>query len=293
MNELGKFLKEQREEKGITLDELQDITKIQRRYLVGIENGNYSLMPGPFYVRAFIKQYVEAIGLKSDEIFEQFKDDIPASLQEESPVNLSRVQSRNTFSSNSKVFEFLPKVLIGLFIIGIVATAYYFFVLYDNNTEETPEVVTDPSVTIVDSGKLDQPATPEEEEVTPPVEQVPTEPEQPEYVQELVLTETVGNKSYFDLKGINKFELELATTGQTWVSVTNNKGYSFYEGTLNVNGTEKLKQFDFSNEEEIVIIMGRPSETTVTINGEPINLSTITSGTNRHDLVIRYVFNAQ
>lgn len=291
MNELGKFLKEKREEKGITLDELQDITKIQRRYLVGIEEGNYSLMPGPFYVRAFIKQYVEAIGLKADEIFEQFKNDIPASLQEESPVNLSRVKSRNTFSSNSKIFEVLPKILIGLFIVGIIATAYYFFVLYDNNADEKPAVVTDPAVTIVDSGKLNQSTPPEE--TTPPVVEEPTEPEQPTNVQELVLTETVGNKSYFDLKGIDKFNLELATTGQTWVSVKNAKGYSFFEGTLNASSEEKLKQFDFSNEEEIVIIIGRPSETTIKINDEPIELNTITSGKNRHDLVIRYLFNVQ
>ena len=61
MTELGKILKEAREAKGLSLDDLQQITKIQKRYLIGIEEGNYDMMPGKFYVRAFIKQYAEAV----------------------------------------------------------------------------------------------------------------------------------------------------------------------------------------------------------------------------------------
>ena len=69
LTELGNRLKEARLSKGYSLDDLQEITKIQKRYLVGIEEGNYSIMPGSFYVRAFIKQYAEAVGLDSKVIF--------------------------------------------------------------------------------------------------------------------------------------------------------------------------------------------------------------------------------
>lgn len=73
LTELGTRLKEARLSKGYSLDDLQEITKIQKRYLVGIEEGNYSIMPGSFYVRAFIKQYAEAVGLDADEILAEFK----------------------------------------------------------------------------------------------------------------------------------------------------------------------------------------------------------------------------
>ncbi len=63
MTGLGERLKEARTAKGYSLDDLQSITKIQKRYLSGIENEDYSMMPGAFYVRAFIKQYSEAVGL--------------------------------------------------------------------------------------------------------------------------------------------------------------------------------------------------------------------------------------
>ena len=73
VTELGARLKEARLQKGYSLDDLQEITKIQKRYLVGIEEGNYASMPGSFYVRAFIKQYAEAVGLNPNEILQQYQ----------------------------------------------------------------------------------------------------------------------------------------------------------------------------------------------------------------------------
>jgi cytoskeletal protein RodZ len=61
VTELGNRLKEARLAKGLSLEDLQSITKIQKRYLIGIEEGNYSSMPGNFYVRAFVKQYQQLI----------------------------------------------------------------------------------------------------------------------------------------------------------------------------------------------------------------------------------------
>ena len=74
MTGLGDRLREARTAKGFTLDDLQSITKIQKRYLSGIENEDYSMMPGSFYVRAFIKQYAEAVGLDPDEMLSLYKD---------------------------------------------------------------------------------------------------------------------------------------------------------------------------------------------------------------------------
>ncbi|UJZ88526.1 helix-turn-helix domain-containing protein [Heyndrickxia coagulans] len=87
MTELGNRLKEARKEKGISLDDLQEMTKIQKRYLKNIEEGNYDSMPGKFYVRAFIKQYAEAVGLDPETLFEEYESDIP-------------VRNRKNFLSN-------------------------------------------------------------------------------------------------------------------------------------------------------------------------------------------------
>jgi cytoskeletal protein RodZ len=77
MDEIGQKLRDARIQKGYTIDDLQQITKIQKRYLIAIEEGNFDALPGDFYVRAFIKQYADTVGLDGDALLTQFQQDIP------------------------------------------------------------------------------------------------------------------------------------------------------------------------------------------------------------------------
>ena len=54
MTELGNRLKEAREEKGMSLDDLQAATKIQKRYLTALEEGNYDIIPVKYLFWIFV-----------------------------------------------------------------------------------------------------------------------------------------------------------------------------------------------------------------------------------------------
>lgn len=71
---IGETLRDARIAKGYTLDDLQQTTKIQKRYLIAIEDGNFADLPGDFYVRAFIKQYADTVGLDGNELLESYSD---------------------------------------------------------------------------------------------------------------------------------------------------------------------------------------------------------------------------
>ena len=71
MTDIGKTLQNARNEKHYTLDDLQQITKIQKRYLIAIEENNFDALPGDFYVRAFIRQYADTVGIKADKLLSE------------------------------------------------------------------------------------------------------------------------------------------------------------------------------------------------------------------------------
>ncbi|KRM03471.1 helix-turn-helix domain-containing protein [Limosilactobacillus gastricus] len=74
---IGHELQAARLDLGMTIDDLQQQTRIQRRYLLAIEDGRFEVLPGPFYIQAFIKQYADAVGLNGNILLRQHQDEIP------------------------------------------------------------------------------------------------------------------------------------------------------------------------------------------------------------------------
>ncbi|SFA73089.1 protein RodZ, contains Xre-like HTH and DUF4115 domains [Bacillus sp. cl95] len=287
MTELGNRLKEARLTKGLSLDDLQTITKIQKRYLIGIEEGNYDVMPGKFYVRAFIKQYAEAVQLDPEELFDQYKDDIPTIRNEELPEQLSRVKSRKTITeSNPKVFAVLPTLLVVVFVVGALGLLYYF--LQNNADDDALEPVDKEKapINVVDDLKdKEKEEVPVEEEEKEPVEE-PAKEETPK--QELTVVEGKGAKSTYELKNAAKFELKVVTTGETWIQIKNGKGFSFFQGMLKKGATES-QTFDLSKETEAIIVVGRTNDTEIYVNGQKLEYAVPPTEVVRQDITVRFV----
>lgn len=301
MTELGNRLKEARLAKGMSLDDLQTATKIQKRYLIGIEEGNYSMMPGQFYVRAFIKQYAEAVGILPEELFEQFKSEIPSTMNEDIPEKLSRVQTRKDIpAGNSKVFDLLPKILIAVFIIGAAAVFYYFYSQIDNGegTVEPTDKSGNTTVNVEESENFGEDskkdtgkdATTEDEENGDSEEgnEMKEEPLPPK--QEITVAESSGKKTVYELKNADKFELKIVSTGETWVSIANGKGHSFFAGSLKKAKNES-QTIDFSKETEAVLKIGRATETEIYVNDEKIEFAIPPAQSVTQDITIRYLPN--
>ncbi|WP_368086624.1 helix-turn-helix domain-containing protein [Bacillus sp. cl95] len=287
LTELGNRLKEARLTKGLSLDDLQTITKIQKRYLIGIEEGNYDVMPGKFYVRAFIKQYAEAVQLDPEELFDQYKDDIPTIRNEELPEQLSRVKSRKTITeSNPKVFAVLPTLLVVVFVVGALGLLYYF--LQNNADDDALEPVDKEKapINVVDDLKdKEKEEVPVEEEEKEPVEE-PAKEETPK--QELTVVEGKGAKSTYELKNAAKFELKVVTTGETWIQIKNGKGFSFFQGMLKKGATES-QTFDLSKETEAIIVVGRTNDTEIYVNGQKLEYAVPPTEVVRQDITVRFV----
>ena len=51
--EIGQELKAAREAMGLSLEEVEQATKIRRKYLQALENEQFDLLPGAVYAKAF------------------------------------------------------------------------------------------------------------------------------------------------------------------------------------------------------------------------------------------------
>lgn len=64
-------LKEARQKKKISIDQLFTKTRIDKKYLKAIEDGNFSIMPD-VYIRAFIKEFATNVGLNPNDVIERY-----------------------------------------------------------------------------------------------------------------------------------------------------------------------------------------------------------------------------
>lgn len=67
MPTLGEELRRKREERGITLAEISESTRIGTRFLKAIETDNFATLPGGIFTRSFIRAYAKQVGMNEDE----------------------------------------------------------------------------------------------------------------------------------------------------------------------------------------------------------------------------------
>lgn len=276
MTELGNRLKEAREEKGMSLDDLQAATKIQKRYLTALEEGNYDIIPGKFYVRAFIKQYAEAVGLDSEHLFEEFKKDIPNSYNDEVSEKLSSIKpQRELPKSASKALELLPTLLVAAGVIVVIAIIYVIVQAVNgggNQQAEGPK--TEESQSKYDVSK-DSPLTKENQQNTD-AQKDSAEGDKEKKDQQsdendkltIKATASEGSSTTYEVSGSDKLELEVKASENSWVRVRDEKGSSLKEGMMKKGETF---QKNITDQSQIDLRIGYAPGVEIKINGEVLS----------------------
>lgn len=68
MKDIGNFLRERREARGISLNEVEKDLKIRKKYLQNIEEGNIDIIPGKTYLVGYLRNYGKYLGIDEDNI---------------------------------------------------------------------------------------------------------------------------------------------------------------------------------------------------------------------------------
>jgi cytoskeleton protein RodZ len=73
MPDIGATLREARMRARIDISELEAETKIRAKYLRALENEEWDLLPGPTYVKSFLREYADALGLDGKLLVAEYK----------------------------------------------------------------------------------------------------------------------------------------------------------------------------------------------------------------------------
>src|ERR1700756_2783622 len=74
MPEIGQTLRQARMHARIDVSEIEAQTKIRAKYLRALENEEWSLLPGPTFVKSFLRTYATALGLDGKALVEEYRE---------------------------------------------------------------------------------------------------------------------------------------------------------------------------------------------------------------------------
>jgi cytoskeletal protein RodZ len=263
LSELGQLLRKARLEKGISLEDMQETTKIRKRYLEAIEDGNYKLLPGNFYVRAFIKSYSESVGLDPNEVLRMYRNVIPAS-QVETQVEPNH-RKRTGIKTNDLWSKRVTTLVFISFFCFIIILMYYFIDKNNkitdntNNTKEIGNRLTNKAVDTIDPNATPK-ATIEPNTPTPQATVANN-------VAVVKLESSIKGVDYYKIANVTKLELQISVTDDCWIEIDEVSGINskkmLEQGTLKVStGT---RTWSIAN--NVYLILGKANAAEVKVNG--------------------------
>lgn len=73
MPTVGEILRSEREKKGLSIKDIEKATSIRALYLNAIEEDNYTVVPGEVYLKGFIRNYANFLGLDTQSVMDLYR----------------------------------------------------------------------------------------------------------------------------------------------------------------------------------------------------------------------------
>jgi hypothetical protein len=143
MADIGATLREARMRQRIDITDMEARTKIRAKYLRALENEEWDLLPGPTYVRSFLRTYAEALDLDGKMVVEEYKlRHDPLETGELHPIRRPNQRERDRQRRRSARSGFPRAAALGLVLAAIVAALY---LLGQGGKDNDPEGLASPT----------------------------------------------------------------------------------------------------------------------------------------------------
>lgn len=274
--EIGQELRQARETRGRTLDELASQTHLKASHLRAIEEGDESSLPEPVYIKSFIRKFAQAVGLPGEELANQYWETKPLP-----PVP----EQKREFTLPWWIFPWVIAALL----VGVVV---YFIVAAPREVPEAGPLVVpsapvtpapaSPSATASATGSATgsvatssmpaatgtvTPAAPALSPTATPVAKptpAPTRPASPQPSPAALAPTPSPTPAAVSVAPGEAIRVKLVVEDASWVQVTKD-GASVYRGTLRPGET-----MSWSAERELAVTLGNAGGVEVLLSDRPL-----------------------
>lgn len=134
---LGEKLREAREERGISISEVAEQTRISPHYIESIEHDDYKPLPGGIFNKGFVKSFAKYVGVNEQEALSDYSRAIAAK-EGGDEVDL-KVYKPEVLTDDSSARSMIPTIIIAVVILGLMTAGILFGLNYLNAPADQPK----------------------------------------------------------------------------------------------------------------------------------------------------------
>ena len=116
----------------IDVSEIETQTKIRAKYLRALENEEWDLLPGPTFVKTFLRTYGDYLGLDSKMLVEEYKQ----RFQRPTPQELLPFSPRAAGRRQRRAFAIPPFVIVGACVVLLLGALFAIGKFWDDSSGE-------------------------------------------------------------------------------------------------------------------------------------------------------------
>lgn len=264
---VGRLLVDAREKMGLSVDEVGSRLRLQPRQVQALESGNIDALPGPAFVRGFLRNYAKLLQIDAEPLLEACR----AHGAEESPRQIS-LHSENILIAGRARKGWAPLLVVT--VVVVLALVGWFAYMEANNTKAVPEQPVEdavphdlPSSDMMPPSIDALPAAPATEVVPPAA--VPAEPAlvpEPAVGTTPAPTPAPAAPAAAEVAGSAKVVLKAGQT--SWVSVRDRDGKEVFGRNVVAGSSETI-----SGNPPLKLVIGNATDVQLSYNGSPVDLA--------------------
>ncbi|GLB46669.1 XRE family transcriptional regulator [Philodulcilactobacillus myokoensis] len=273
---IGRKLANARIKKGYSIDDLQKMTKIQKKYLIAIEGNHFDQLPGDFYVRAFVKQYADSVGLDGRELLNDYDAKLPNTKSDDyvNKVSEDKLETRTAQNKSNDRFtaikKYIPIASIVIVVVLIIVIIWVAAAKSSHNSSQV-HISSNSSVSVSSSKESSASQSSSSSKSKAKAKNKRTNKSKKNSNDNGETKVTKENDTTFKVASSSKHnQLEISSGERNWVSVMAN-GSSVWQSAQQAGSSHTIKLP--SDTKTATINLGNALKANIKVNGKKVDIN--------------------